>query len=145
MPIPVVLIFPKSYKNASPTVTSNIPKNLPWESPLYYVCVITVFCLMSLCKLWDLELWIGRVTRTWPVSVHSAVPVNLAFQTKPVTALTLSSLLTSSELIKILTHRTLGWVSHWTSVERLWQVRCCIQQHSRDTIFALNTLISRRK
>ena len=58
-PAPAVLIFLKSYKNAFPAGTSNTQKSLLWKSPLHYVFVMTVFCLMHLLqtvRLWIMDL-----------------------------------------------------------------------------------------
>lgn len=131
MPIPVVLIFLKSYKNMFPTVTSNIPKSLLWKSALHYVSVITVFRLMN--PVQAVRLWVtarGELCADPP---------------GPVPPSTVSSVLTLSELIKILTYRTLGWRSHLTSDERPCQVRYRTQRHSRDIIVALKTSIFRKK
>lgn len=58
---------------------------------------------------------------------------------------TLSSALIFGEMIKMLTCRTWGWISHLTSAEQPCHVRHRIQQPSRAIIFALNAFICRKK
>lgn len=117
--------------------------------PLYYVFVITVFCLMNLIqavRLWIMDL--GELQEHNQLRFTRLCMSTWLSRQNLSRLSTLSSVLIFRELIKILTYRTLGWISHWTSVEHaehLGQVWYCIRQHSGDIIFALNTCIFRKK
>lgn len=55
VPVPAVPIFPKSYKNASPTVPSTRAENLPWESPFITSVwlLFSVWWISASCEPWN--------------------------------------------------------------------------------------------